>query len=329
MPWIWGTLTLETDRRYSGPYHLVWPRDLYHVATAQKVGRRRRRPRGALLDYLWRVAEARRLVLAEHVRRRHAAVDEPAARRGRRCRSCSPGGSAGAAPTTGRTSSAAADYVVANGPRTPQERWENQDGYSPNTIAAEIAGLICAADIARANGDAGSAATYEATADDWQQSVERWTATTNGPLLAEAVLPAHDQGRRTRTTARRTTLGRQLPVGRSTSARSSTTSFLGLVLFGVKRFDDPTVAQLARRSATSVLGVDTPNGRFWHRFTFDGYGEHARRRRLGHVPDAGHDQTLGRAVAAAGRRARRVRAARRAATPRRGCATIAAPPTTG
>jgi glucoamylase len=25
----------------------------------------------------------------------------------------------------------AADYLVANGPRTDQERWENQDGYSP------------------------------------------------------------------------------------------------------------------------------------------------------------------------------------------------------
>ena len=65
----------------------------------------------------------------------------------------------------GRTSAAdwehvrmAADFVVANGPRTPQERWENQDGFSPNTIATEIAGLICAADIARRHGDAARAA---------------------------------------------------------------------------------------------------------------------------------------------------------------------------
>ena len=28
---------------------------------------------------------------------------------------------------------------------TPQERWENATGYSPATIAAEIAGLVCAA----------------------------------------------------------------------------------------------------------------------------------------------------------------------------------------
>jgi glucoamylase len=43
---------------------------------------------------------------------------------------------------------AAADFVVSHGPKTQQERWENQDGWSPNTIATEIAGLVCAADVA-------------------------------------------------------------------------------------------------------------------------------------------------------------------------------------
>ena len=75
-------------------------------------------------------------------------------------------------------------------PFSPQERWENQSGYSPGTIAAEIAGLVCAADIARKNGDAASAARYEQTADDWQQRVEGWTATTNGPYSPRPLLPA-------------------------------------------------------------------------------------------------------------------------------------------
>ena len=35
----------------------------------------------------------------------------------------------------------AADFIVKNGPKTPQERWEEEGGYSPSTIAAEIAGL--------------------------------------------------------------------------------------------------------------------------------------------------------------------------------------------
>ena len=42
----------------------------------------------------------------------------------------------------------AADYVVAHGPAFGNERWEEQAGYSPSTIAAEIAGLAAAGAIA-------------------------------------------------------------------------------------------------------------------------------------------------------------------------------------
>src|SRR4051794_13061503 len=182
MPWVWGTLTLEKSET-SGPYHLVWPRDLYHVATAQKVagdGRAAHR----LLDFLWRVQKpdgsfwqntevggkehwtsqqldetALPIVLSWWLKRRGAA-DWPHVR-------------------------AAADYIVANGPESQQERWENQNGWSPNTIAAEIAGLICAADIARANGDTMRAMTYQTTADTFQKNVQAWTATTNGPYSTD------------------------------------------------------------------------------------------------------------------------------------------------
>ena len=66
-------------------------------------------------------------------------------------------------PSPGRTCKRAADFLLGvpqdgnRAPWTPQERWENQSGYSPATIAAEIAGLVCAAAIAAANGDAASA----------------------------------------------------------------------------------------------------------------------------------------------------------------------------
>ena len=43
----------------------------------------------------------------------------------------------------------AANYLVAHGPAFGVERWEEQSGYSPSTIAAEIAGLVAAADLAR------------------------------------------------------------------------------------------------------------------------------------------------------------------------------------
>jgi GH15 family glucan-1,4-alpha-glucosidase len=59
----------------------------------------------------------------------------------------------------------AADYVAAEGPDAGQERWENQGGWSRNTIAIEIAGLICAADVAEANGDDKRAADYRELAE--------------------------------------------------------------------------------------------------------------------------------------------------------------------
>ncbi|HET8754759.1 MAG TPA: glycoside hydrolase family 15 protein, partial [Solirubrobacteraceae bacterium] len=178
MPWVWGTLTLEKTES-SGPYHLVWPRDLYHVATAQQLagdqaGARR------LLDFLWRVQKPDGSFWqnTEVDGREHwttEQLDETALpivlswwlhRRG---------------ASDWTHVRAAADYLVANGPDSDQERWENQSGWSPNTIAAEIAGLICAADIAERNGDTMRAASYRSTADAWQRGVQTWTATTNGP----------------------------------------------------------------------------------------------------------------------------------------------------
>ena len=64
-----------------------------------------------------------------------------------------------------------------NGPRTDQDRWEEKPGYSPATIAAQIAGLVCAAEIARVNGDAVSVKKYLEKADNWAKNVEKWTVT--------------------------------------------------------------------------------------------------------------------------------------------------------
>ena len=61
------------------------------------------------------------------------------------------------------------------------ERWEEQTGYSPSTIAAEIAGLTAAAAIAKVHGDTARAQLYQATADDFQRMIKTWTVTTNGP----------------------------------------------------------------------------------------------------------------------------------------------------
>jgi glucoamylase len=89
MPWVWGTLTLEKTET-SGPYHLVWPRDLYHVATAQKVA-----GDGAaadrLLDFLWRVQKPDGSFW-QNTEVDARSTGRPSSSTRRRCRSCSRGG---------------------------------------------------------------------------------------------------------------------------------------------------------------------------------------------------------------------------------------------
>src|SRR6185312_2889924 len=75
----------------------------------------------------------------------------------------------------------AADFVVAHGPSFGSERWEEQSGYSPSTIAAEIAGLVTAGAIADRHGAHDAALVYRATADHFQRSIKGWTVTTSGP----------------------------------------------------------------------------------------------------------------------------------------------------
>lgn len=75
----------------------------------------------------------------------------------------------------------AANYLVAHGPKHGVDRWEEQTGYSPNTIAAEIAGLVAAAKIATLHHDSAAARLYLATADEFQRTVVPETVTTNGP----------------------------------------------------------------------------------------------------------------------------------------------------
>ena len=215
----------------------------------------------------------------------------------------------------GRTSAAdwqhvraAADYVVANGPESPQERWENQDGWSPNTIATEIAGLICAADIARKNGDAARAAQYEATADAWQRSVEDWTATDSTEYYSPAPYYLRLTKDANPNDGSDYNLGDNFP--RPVDEREIVDqSFLGLVLFGVKPHDDPTVLN-SLEVGDDALKVDTPNGPVWNRFTLDGYGETASGGDWDIFPDR-RAPDVRPPVAAPHRRARRVRAARR------------------
>ena len=302
MPWVWATLRLE-GHEFSGPYHLVWPRDFYHAATAQQAagdGAAAQR----MVDYLWRVqkpggdwwqntrVDGRPYWMGEQMDQ----VALPIV----------------LAWWLGRTAPAdwehikrAADYIVTNGPDTGAERWENQSGWSPNTIAAEIAGLVCAAAVARAQGDAASATRYEAVADEWQAKVEDWTATDNGPYsprpyylrITKPQDPDDPASGPDPNAGTLYGLGDNFP--RQVDQREIVdNSFLGLVLLGIKPWDDQTVLNSLRvadeTSGENRIAVDTPSGRVWRRFTFDGYGEQRDGALWDILPEA-QGQTLGRA----------------------------------
>ena len=180
MPWGWGELKIDPDNPRSAPYHLVWARDLYQIATALlAAGDKNSAPTARSTS-----CSPSSSATTARSRRTPRSTASPSGRASRwtsrACRSCSPSSSAALA-TDWKHVRKAADFIVKEGPKTDQERWENQDGYSPGTIAAEIAGLVCAADIARKNGATAKAKAYEAKADEWQRNVERWTATRNGP----------------------------------------------------------------------------------------------------------------------------------------------------
>jgi glucoamylase len=163
----------------------------------------------------------------------------------------------------------AANFVASHGPSFGSERWEEQSGYSPSTIAAEIAGLVAAADLARANGDLASAAVWLGVADDWQRSVKGWTVTTNGSLSAQPYFI-----RLSKTGDPNAAISYNLGNGGPTLDQRSVidAGFLELVRLGVLPRNDPAVlASLPVVDAT--IRSDTPSGHGWHRYNGDGYGD--------------------------------------------------------
>ena len=81
--------------------------------------------------------------------------------------------------------SRAAGYIIRNGPVTQQDRWEEDAGYSPFTLAVEISGLLAAADLADAVGQTDIATHLRETADYWNDNIERWTYAKDSDLARQ------------------------------------------------------------------------------------------------------------------------------------------------
>jgi glucoamylase len=163
----------------------------------------------------------------------------------------------------------AANFIVAHGPASGVERWEEQSGYSPSTIAAEIAGLVAAADLARANGDTASAAVWLGVADDWQRSIKGWTVTTNGPLAAHPYFI-----RLSKTGDPNAAISYNVGNGGPTLDQRSVidAGFLELVRLGELPANDPAVVQ-SLPVVDATIESSTASGPGWHRYNGDGYGD--------------------------------------------------------
>jgi glucoamylase len=268
IPWGGGP---NADEPTVSGYHAVWSRDLYQVATAlDALGDHAAANRA--LDYLFNIQQrgdgsfpqnswingkpiggglqmdqiAFPLILAYQLGRTD---------RNTWLKHVKPG----------------AEFIVKHGPSTGQDRWEEKPGFSPATIAAEIAGLVCAGHVARINGDAQSADAYLQRADEWARNVERWTATTSGPLDQRAYYlritendDPNDGGR----------IEINSGGGNFDEREIVDAGFLELVRLGIKSADDPSIVN-SLALVDRLNKVETPAGPAWYRYNHDAYGERA------------------------------------------------------
>lgn len=163
----------------------------------------------------------------------------------------------------------AADFIVKNGPTTPQERWEEKGGYSPSTIAAEIAGLVCAAEIAKKNNDLESANRWLKTADEWAANVEKWTVTTTGKHSKEPYYVRLTQNGKPDAGEKYEING---VYGMVDERDIVDAGFLELVRLGIKSPADKII-QNSIKVVDQVIRVNTPNGEGFYRYNLDSYGE--------------------------------------------------------
>jgi glucoamylase len=268
----WG-FAVKADAPGVGGYHLIWARDLYEVASALLIAGDRAAAERALA-YLFNVQQkadgsypqnswldgkpywtalqmdeiSYPMILAWQLGKSDAETWQHHIR-------------------------PEAEFVLSHGPATQEERWEEVPGYSPSTMAAEIAGLVCAADIASKNGAKDDAGRYLKTADTWAANLEAWTVTKTGhlggPLAAQGYYLRIDNNTDPDD-------GYMLDVrngGGTWDERDVVDAgFLELVRLGIRPADDPAIERSVK-VIDSTIRVQTPNGPSFHRYNHDGYGE--------------------------------------------------------
>ena len=277
----WGESRGDEDR---GGYHLVWTRDLVKAATALLAAGDLETPFRALI-YLAVAQEddggfAQNFWIDGQPYWRGVQLDEVAAPIILAWRLKKAGALRNFDPYSMVIK--AAGYLVRHGPVTQQERWEEASGFSPSTLASNIAALVCASHFARERGDDGAAQYLEEYADFLESHVEAWTTTNHGTLVPGIprhyirILPAgiDDPVPNEDPDSGELRINNIEPGSQAVFPAKDIVDggFLDLVRYGIRRADGRMIVDSVR-VVDAVLKVDTPFGPCWHRYNHDGYGQ--------------------------------------------------------
>lgn len=277
----WGQTKGDDDL---GGYHLVWTRDMVQTATAlMAVGRDEtalralvylicaQRPDGSFSQNFWvngtpywsgmQMDEvAFPIILAWRLWKRNAL------------------NGLNVFPFVER----AAGYLMRYAPVTQQERWEENPGYSPSTLAAVITGLICASELVLAHGASEQADFYAVFADWIESNLEAWTVTDDGVLLPgirRHYMRIRPPGPGDRFYNPSIGEGRVQLANRGPGEKNNFEAreiidhgFLELVRYGIRSPHDPLIVD-SLKVVDAVLKVKTPHGPCWRRYNHDGYGQ--------------------------------------------------------
>jgi glucoamylase len=175
----------------------------------------------------------------------------------------------------------AAAFIVRNGPVSPQDRWEEDPGYSPFTLGAEVAALLVAADDADVNGEPGVGRYLRETADAWHASLDDWIYVAGTPLAGDCGVDGYyvrvaapDEAEAASPMDGFVPIKNRPPSDSLASAALTVSpDALALVRFGLRAPDDPRIVNTIA-VIDHLLRVETPKGPLWRRYNGDGYGEH-------------------------------------------------------
>ena len=272
----WGETKDDSDR---GGYHLVWARDAVQTATALLACGRKESP---LRTLIWlaciQQADGRMPQNSSITGKPYWSglqLDEVAVpillawrlRQAEALRQFDPW----------TLISRAVGFLILHGPVTAQERWEENSGYSPSTLASIIASLVCAAEFARDQQDAETTDFLLAYADWLSSRIEAWTVTDCGELLPGKprhfvrITPASSPADGT-TDPNNATIPVANGGGEHPARNVVGGDFLQLVRLGIRAADDPLVVDSVA-VIDHVLKRDLPQGSCWRRYNHDGYGQ--------------------------------------------------------